>query len=186
MDAPAHKASMKQRVSTTAATALALAVATVGCAGVLGLDSGVADDEAGTGDGTAAEGEGAAPDSATPTDHASGQSNDVVGAPDGATPAADASRTDSTAPDGGCAYVACTDGCCSPVTNGVPVCTGTGACGHVCDQGYVDCASAACSCGGGQRCLSDDTCGACRSPLQPCHLGTDCCSGTCGAGSTCL
>jgi hypothetical protein len=79
------------------------------------------------------------------------------------------------------------DGCeCAPVPNGSVNCTATGGCGHVCDQEYVDCAGSPCSCGGGMRCLSDDTCGACRATLQPCQLGTDCCSGNCGASSTCL
>ena len=79
------------------------------------------------------------------------------------------------------------DGCeCGPVSNGTVNCTATGACGHACDQGYVDCAGSPCSCGGGQRCLSDNVCGACRGTLQPCELGTDCCSGDCGATSTCL
>jgi hypothetical protein len=79
------------------------------------------------------------------------------------------------------------DGCeCTPVPNGTVNCTATGACGHVCDQGYVDCAGSPCSCGGGLRCLSDDTCGACRATLQPCQLGTDCCSGDCGANAACL
>jgi hypothetical protein len=27
---------------------------------------------------------------------------------------------------------------------------------------------------------------ACRAPLQPCQHNTDCCSGTCGVGLTCL
>jgi hypothetical protein len=79
------------------------------------------------------------------------------------------------------------DGCeCAPVPNGTLNCTATAGCGHVCDQGYVDCAGGPCSCGAGMRCLSDDTCGACRATLQPCQLGTDCCSGSCGASSTCL
>jgi hypothetical protein len=79
------------------------------------------------------------------------------------------------------------DGCeCSPVTNGVASCTAGGACGHSCNQGYVDCAGQPCSCGGGKRCLSDDTCGACRPTAQPCQLGDDCCSGTCAVTLTCL
>lgn len=79
------------------------------------------------------------------------------------------------------------DGCeCTPVANGAVNCTSSGACGHVCDQGYVDCAGHPCSCGGGNVCLSNGTCGACRASLQPCQVGSDCCSGSCGATLTCL
>jgi hypothetical protein len=79
------------------------------------------------------------------------------------------------------------NGCeCPPAPNGAASCVAGGACAHVCSAGYVDCGGAPCNCGGGQRCLSNDTCVACRSTLQPCQLGTDCCSGACGAGLTCL
>ena len=53
------------------------------------------------------------------------------------------------------------DGCeCAPVANAAINCTSSGGCGHVCDQGYVDCGGDPCSCGGGKVCLSDGTCGA--------------------------
>ncbi|HEX8796911.1 MAG TPA: hypothetical protein VF765_38430 [Polyangiaceae bacterium] len=79
------------------------------------------------------------------------------------------------------------NGCeCTPVANGAINCTSSGVCGHVCDQGYVDCAGHPCSCGAGNVCLSNGTCGACRASLQPCQVGSDCCSGTCGATLTCL
>ncbi len=99
---------------------------------------------------------------------------------------------------GGCS-IACTSGaldcdhdpangceCAATPANGSLVCNANGTCGHICDQGYVDCGGRACSCGAADRCLSDGTCGACRASLQACQVGTDCCSGSCGAGLTCL
>jgi hypothetical protein len=76
--------------------------------------------------------------------------------------------------------------CAGTVPNGAPRCNANGTCGHVCAQGYVDCGGQVCSCGAGNRCLSDQTCGGCRSVLQACGAGSDCCSGTCGVNLTCL
>jgi hypothetical protein len=100
---------------------------------------------------------------------------------------------------GGACGIACTGGaldcdrepangceCTGAIANGSLLCNANGTCGHICDQGYVDCGGTACSCGAGNRCLSDQTCGACRSALQPCRLGSDCCSGSCGVNLTCL
>jgi hypothetical protein len=76
--------------------------------------------------------------------------------------------------------------CYGAIANGALLCNANGTCGHVCDQGYVDCGGSPCSCGGGNRCLSDQSCGACRNALQPCGVGSDCCSGSCGVNLTCL
>jgi hypothetical protein len=100
---------------------------------------------------------------------------------------------------GGACGLACTGGaldcdrnpangceCSGAISNGALQCNANGTCGHVCEQGYVDCGGRVCSCGAGNRCLSDQTCGACRSALQPCGAASDCCSGTCGVNLTCL
>ena len=157
--------------SAATATATALATLLGGCAGILGLDSGVPDDAGATGEGAAADGSHGGDASNESTDPPGDDASDLA---------------DSSSQEDGCSSATCTEKCCKPVKNGTAICTGDGTCGHVCDQGYVDCAGDPCSCGGGQLCLSDDTCGACRATLQPCQLGTDCCSGSCGAGSTCL
>lgn len=79
------------------------------------------------------------------------------------------------------------NGCeCDAVPNGMVVCTANGSCGHICGQGYIDCAGHSCSCGGGNRCLSDNTCGTCRASLASCRAGSDCCSGNCTLTVTCL
>lgn len=118
-----------------------------------------------------------------------------------ASDAADASDATPPGPDAACAYTACPTGCwdtandpmhcgsctkaCAYGANSQATCT-AGVCGQICLHGYVDCAGQPCSCGGGQVCLSNDTCGSCRAALQPCQVGSDCCSGSCGATLTCL
>jgi hypothetical protein len=179
------------RWMTRTAAAAGMVSVWAGCAAVLGLDAGV-DDGSDSGADIDAPGvdvaeayavsgdSGRAVDDAAPGvdayDASEGTTGlDAAGASEVAT---DAAQTSDRQPDDACS--------CPPVPNGTANCTPTGGCAHVCDQGYVDCAGSPCSCGGGLRCLSNDTCGACRSALQACQLGTDCCSGDCGPTSTCL
>jgi hypothetical protein len=104
-----------------------------------------------------------------------------TGTPCALTTCGDACYDTSSDPDhcGNCTTV------CPHGSNSKPVCT-NGACGQECDQGYVDCGGHACSCGAGNRCLSDGTCGTCRATLQACKTGSDCCSGACTLNLTCL
>jgi hypothetical protein len=180
------EAPMSPRVSLRIAPVVAMIAVSAGCAAVLGLDAGVGDDPD---SGEAADVlDGPAPDRGGNVGEGStvaGDSGDagrdavpVVDAADATGTASDSAQPTDRAADDVCA--------CAPVPNGTVNCTPTGGCGHVCDQGYVDCAGSPCSCGAGLRCLSDQTCAACRATLQPCQLGTDCCSGNCGPTSTCL
>lgn len=166
------------RIATTAAM---LAVWT-GCAAVLGLDAGVGDEpDSGGGGETLDDAEahgGIGGDPVGDAAHDAVPFADVGG--DAGADATGASSDSGHASDGPAADVCA----CPPVPNGAVNCTQTGGCAHVCDQGYVDCAGSPCSCG--LRCLSDQTCAACRASLQPCQLGTDCCSGNCGPTSSCL
>lgn len=177
------------------------------CAGVLGIDSGIPDPDA------AAPAPDVAQDAAA-NDGASERSTDVSAAdsadstdevedvapgmdtllgPDAEASSEEGCSSGDKACAGGCVAIndpsfGCTTTGCSPcpaISNGAAVCAG-GVCAHTCDQGFVDCGGQACSCGGGNHCLSDGTCGPCRAALAPCNVGTDCCSGSCGANLTCL
>jgi hypothetical protein len=159
----------------------ALGASSMSCANLLGLDPGSASEDGGS--------DAADPDGSPPVD---GGPDASRGGGDGAV-SVDAVDAPQPSPDGGCPYDTrsdpnhcgtCTHACPSGADS-VPVCV-SGTCSLVCDQGYVDCGGKPCSCGGGRLCLSDQTCGACRAVLQPCQLGTDCCSGTCSASLTCL
>jgi hypothetical protein len=211
----------------------AFASACAACAGLIGLDSGIAAD--GGVDASGAEASpsgggvdagGGAEDGREPPDRSetgveAGAPSDAWIAPldegagdDQAAAADSAAAFDAHAPDagaswdapeetspppapdggGGCAAGAldcdhdAADGCeCrGEVPNGALACNADGTCGHVCDQGFVDCGGHLCGCGAGNRCRSDGTCGACRAALASCGAGTDCCSGVCGVGLTCL
>jgi hypothetical protein len=121
----------------------ALAASAVGCANLLGLDTGVA-------------GEGVGSDAAEIEDDSSVQGR-----------AADSSRAgaDSTGSADATASVDATD---------APDSTDR--------LDAIDAPERS----AGDGCAHDDACGSCRAPLQPCQVGTECCSGICGASLTCL
>ncbi len=190
---------------------VAVAAGAVGCVEILGLDQGKLEDSdasAAAGDPDASPvGLDAIADHAAGPEEASARGD--AGAPDVANDhsirdAALGSDATDAAPlgtDAACAYTTCPNGCwdtandpmhCGSCTKACPygansqaTCT-AGVCGQACLHGYVDCAGQPCSCGGAQICLSNDTCGSCRAALQPCQVGSDCCSGSCGATLTCL
>jgi len=175
---------MLVRFAVRIAAAGAMIAVWAGCAAVLGLDAGVGDEPDSGGDGevpdeASPEHGGDVPEAAVVAGDSAGREEVLVAdAADATGPASDAAHVS----DGPAADVCA----CASVPNGTVSCNSNGGCAHVCDQGYVDCAGSPCSCGGGLRCLSDQTCGGCRAPLQPCQLGTDCCSGDCGPTSSCL
>jgi hypothetical protein len=160
--------------------ALAMGGVCFGCAGVLGIDGGVADGDAGT--------DAAAVDSgdASPEAQASAGDGPVTAADSGCASgqkSCGGACVNVADPSYGCTATGC--GACSPVTNATLTCVGA-VCGHACEQGYVDCAGQLCSCGGGNLCLSDNTCAPCRGKLQACQVSGDCCSRNCGGTLTCL
>jgi hypothetical protein len=199
------------RPFTLVGCSLVALAALVGCADVLGLDRGIAEGDAGVdgaGNGTpsqptnggsrndiaVAQPEGAMSEGGNDAAFVDDGSNPKDAGPDGPTGSAESgcpsgqkscfsSCVGTGDPNYGCTPTGCT--ACSSVPNATLSCAG-GACMTMCDEGYVDCAGAPCSCGAGNRCLSDDTCGPCRATLQPCQVGSDCCSGSCGAALTCL
>jgi hypothetical protein len=172
-----------------------VSLACAGCAGLIGLDQGIASagdagpDEDAAGDGSLRE--NTQLEGGTSIGHP-----DLDAVPERAEPT-DVFTMDAGAP---CPLTACPTGCfdtstdpahcggcgiaCTAAPNGHATCE-HGVCGTACVQGWVACGGEPCSCGPGDVCLSSGACGPCLAHLQACAADTDCCSGSC-LSSACL